>query len=428
MTADSAHGPKSPRHEPSKLEAREPLRERLDYLGWGPNDERYVREVAPRLQKDLDAWVERFYAHLMSFPRTAAFLQNPEQVARLKLKQRDHFLSLIQARFDESFMAGRRRVGLAHATENIDPEIFLGAYRLYVDYCLETIAQDADNPLADELARASSVMKAIFLDIGLTLESYFLESSRQVQSALSLLWRANNELRRFAQLTSHDLKTPLATVANFCDEVLDEFGEAIPDEARALVYSARQTLYRLSSLIDELLEATIAPHSPDAIDPVSSREALLEAVERVRPVLHQKSIELVLPEHLPLVWSNKVRLREAFYNVLANAAKFIHQDPGRIRVEVSDNDREAVFAFIDNGPGIPPEELQRVFAPFHRSSMHRDRPGTGLGLYFTKSIVEETGGHVWAESQLGRGTTIFLAIPRRPPQRDRAGNREPASE
>lgn len=416
----------SPSEQPAPGSAAPPsdeqavrLDERLAFLDWQPGDAALIHELAPRLEGSLDAWVEGFYRHLSTFPRTATFLQDEGLIARLKVKQRQHFSRLLAARFDAEFVAGRRQVGYTHALEGIEPELFLGAYRMYVQYCLEALAADQPPAIQADFARASALFKAIFLDIGLTLEAYFNEATHKLHSALSLLWKANNDLRRFAQLASHDLKTPLATVANLCDEVVDEFGAQIPTMARTQLESAREVMFRLSRLIDELLETTMTSPSPDALDPVASREALVESVERLRPLLNQKQIELVLPDSMPEVWGNKVRLREAFYNVLANAAKFLDKQPGRIRVEVSRLEREAVFAISDNGPGIPAEELHRVFAPFHRSAAHRDRPGTGLGLYFTKSIVEEAGGRVWVESQVGRGSTFFLAIPLEAPRRHR---------
>src|SRR5689334_22277441 len=79
------------------------------------------------------------------------------------------------------------------------------------------------------------LIKVIFLDIGLTLDAYFSQATQRLREALDMYWKANDDLRRFAQLTSHDLKTPLATVANLCDEVLDEFGDEIPVEAREMI-------------------------------------------------------------------------------------------------------------------------------------------------------------------------------------------------
>jgi signal transduction histidine kinase len=70
-----------------------------------------------------------------------------------------------------------------------------------------------------------------------------------------------------------------------------------------------------------------------------------------------------------------------------------------------------VIIFADNGPGIPPEERERLFAPFRRLAMHRDRPGSGLGLYFTKNLVTQLGGRIWVESEPGAGSRFHVQLP-----------------
>ncbi len=109
---------------------------------------------------------------------------------------------------------------------------------------------------------------------------------------------------------------------------------------------------------------------------------------------------------------SRVRLREAFYNVLSNAVKFSEKRPGKIDITARQSKDECTFAISDNGPGVPKEELERIFSPFRRLRMHQHRPGSGLGLYFTKNLIEQQAGRVWAESELGIGTTIFIQLKR----------------
>jgi len=105
-----------------------------------------------------------------------------------------------------------------------------------------------------------------------------------------------------------------------------------------------------------------------------------------------------------------VRLCESFYNLLSNAAKFIERKPGRIVIDLETRDDEYEFRVSDNGPGIPRDELERIFAPFRRLSIHRDRPGSGLGLYFTKTMLEHLRGRIWVESQVGEGSTFHVVL------------------
>ena len=301
-------------------------------------------------------------------------------------------------------------MGDAHAQLGVEPHLFLGAYNQYLQFALRALAETQPTVPRDYVESISSLLKAVLLDVGLTLDAYFGQATLALRSALDMLWKANSELRQFAQFTSHDLKTPLATVANLCDEALDEFGPKMPAEARRLIEAARDRTFRMSSTIDELLSSSIAIEAGEELQEVASEQALAEAVERVRPLLDKQRIELVLPARLPVVRGERVRLREAFYNLLSNAAKFIDKQPGRIQVEVQQRGSDWVLVFADNGPGIPAEELERIFVPFRRLPMHRDQPGSGLGLYFTKNLIEQQGGRVWAEAELGQGSRFYVLL------------------
>jgi len=390
------------------------LKQRLEFLQLEPADAARLRSLAAALEPQMTEFVERFYEHLFAFGETSRFLRNPELVARLKQSQRDHFQSMLAAPWDEDYSARRRRVGDVHAQVGIEPHLFLGAYNQYLQFALRALAETQPGAPPEYIEAIGSLWKAVMLDVGLTLHAYFQQATLSLRQALDMVWQANHELRQFAQFTSHDLKTPLATVANLCDEALDEFAGQMPAAARELIEAARNRTFRMSRMIDELLSSTISLEPGDAGEEepggVSSELALTEAIDRVRPILDEKRIELVLPAHFPRVAGDRVRIREAFYNLLSNAAKFIERRPGRIEVSVESRGPVALFVFADNGPGIPAEELERIFVPFRRLPMHRDRPGSGLGLYFTKNLVEQQGGRVWAESEPGRGSRFFVQL------------------
>lgn len=389
------------------------LSQRLAFLDLSAADAERLHQLRAQFRHSMDEFVELFYDHLFRFEPTARFLESPALVERLKEAQKHHLMSLVEAEWDDRYVERRQQVGRAHAEAGLEPQYFLGAYQLWARFCLRVFQQAAGRD-PDQLLWVESLLKAIFLDIGLTLDAYFSRSTQNLRQALDMLWKANVDLRRFAQLTSHDLKTPLATVANYCEEVLDAYGDQMPAEASELIAAARAGTFRMSKLIDELLASSVTT-TPGELDALAaSGEAMHEALDRLRPALRQKQIEVLLPDAWPMVCADRVRLREAFYNVLSNAVKFIDRQPGRIVVEVRSTDIEHVFSITDNGPGIPPEERERVFIPFGRLAMHHDRPGTGLGLYFTKSLIEEQGGRVWVESEVGRGSSFHMALPLEP--------------
>jgi signal transduction histidine kinase len=386
------------------------LSRRLAFLELDESDRARLRELGCRLGPSVTRFVDVFYRHLFRFEETARFLRDPDLVARLKEAQRQHLESMLQADWGDEYVARRYRVGEVHAQVGINPQTFLGAYNQYMQFCLRELSTQCDRPLAEFADQVGSLQKAVFLDIGLALEAYFTQATQALRQALDLVYRANTELRQFAQLTSHDLKTPLATMANLCDEALDEFGGEIPQEAASLVRAARDRAFRMSRTIDELLSSTMSLHTETSQDRVPSEEVISEAIDQVRALLDQKSIQLTVTAELPTIFGDRARLREVFYNLLSNAIKFSDKPRGRIDVGCTIRDSECIFTVADNGPGIPAEELSRIFVPFRRLPAHRNVPGSGLGLYFAKTMVEQQQGRIWIESEVGKGSTFYVLL------------------
>jgi signal transduction histidine kinase len=389
-----------------------PLNERLAFLQLGDSDVERLHSLAPVYQSIADHFVATFFDHLCAFEETARFLQDSQRVERLKQAQRKHFQSLLAAKWDEVYVADRQRVGQAHAEVGLDPHLFLGGYSQFVQHFFRDCAAAHQGDMQELTEQLVSLAKVVFLDLSLTLDAYFSHLTRELKTALDLYWQANSDLRRFAQLASHDLKTPIATVANLCEEALDEFGDTMPTELRELITAARARTLKNSAMIDDLLESALSLDHETSQEEVSSAEVIEEILERLRPVINEKQIRVRVPTTLPVVWGNKVRLREAFYNLLSNATKFIDKTPGRIEITVEETGPRCIFAIEDNGPGIPAGDLQRIFVPFRRLAEHRDKPGSGLGLYFTLHLIERDGGQVWAESAPGDGSRFCVALQR----------------
>lgn len=387
------------------------LGEHLDFLRLGSPEQERLRDILEIIRPQATAIVEQFYDHLLAFPHMAKHLTDSALVARLKQAQVRHLESMLTANWNAEYLEQRLRVGDVHAQIGIDPHSFLGAYNLYLREVFTLLAQHAG--LAEEpyLQQINTLVSAVLLDIGLTLEAYFAQGTGALRKALDMLWRANTSLRQFAQLTSHDLKTPLATVANLCDEVLDEFGPQLPAGARELIEAAQKRTYRMGTTIDELLATSITLQDDALPEAIPLDKPLQEALERIRPVLEQKRIQIAMSPRTPKLRVDRVKLREALFNLLSNAAKFVAESGGRIVIMSELEGSICRVSISDNGPGIPREELERIFVPFRRLPMHSNVPGSGLGLYFTKMLIEQLHGRIWVTSELGHGATFTIELP-----------------
>lgn len=185
----------------------------------------------------------------------------------------------------------------------------------------------------------------------------------------------------------------------------------MPAEACKLIRAARDRTFQNSRMIDELLSSTLSMHGPDAQVSLSLDEVLYEVRDRLAPAAATKGVTFQLPAQLPAVWGNKVRLRKAIYNLVSNAVKFIDKPNGKITIRAESRGSDALLIIADNGPGVPSEELESIFVPFRRLPSHRHLPGSGLGLYFTKQLIESEGGRIWVESTLGEGCRFFVQLP-----------------
>jgi signal transduction histidine kinase len=391
---------------------RDLLVERCAFLGITEADCRRVRALRPCAEEHVDWFVERFYEHLLSFASTRYFLRDPGLVEHLKGTQKNYLLSLFDAQLDAEYAMDRRRVGKAHADVGLDPEWFLGAYNLYLQDWFRFLAVQFEGRLDEYIETTGSLVKLTMLDIGLALDAYFARSTEQIRSALAMYAQTNTELQEFASLASHDLKTPLATVAALCEEFLDEFGHELPQAGIQLIDAARQRTLKMGTMLDDLLTASTTAAEPGRQVTVSPGVLIEEAIEPLRSLLAAQQVAVHVIEPLPIVSVNPTRLRCVFHNLVSNAAKFVERMPSRVRVWAESREREVVFCVEDEGPGIGPNDLRAIFAPFHRLPQHRHLPGTGLGLYFVRRMVEEQGGRAWVESTPGIGSKFFVALPR----------------
>jgi signal transduction histidine kinase len=168
---------------------------------------------------------------------------------------------------------------------------------------------------------------------------------------------------------------------------------------------------QLGQTVDELLSLSEASAQPDRRTRVSARRLFEGALERLQSEIESRRVRVILPDEMPEVVVHPGRLQEVFYNLLSNAVKYMDKEAGTVEVSVAAADGTHVFCVSDNGPGIAEADHLKIFAPFRRLPQHRHQPGSGLGLYFVKTIVEEQGGRVWVTSRLREGSRFFVALP-----------------
>jgi PAS domain S-box-containing protein len=215
---------------------------------------------------------------------------------------------------------------------------------------------------------------------------------------------------------THDLKNPLASISGHAQ--LLQRRQAYTERSVVAILSETR---RLGRLIDDLLDVTRAQTGQLTItrdwgDLLASVQA---AVEAARVVSTTHRVELAAPEGPLVAFFDRDRLEQVVQNLLLNAIKY-SPDGGTVRVQVDDRADEIWISVTDEGIGIAPDALPRLFRRFYRTPAARDRklPGLGLGLFVTRSLIEAHGGRIWAESAgPGQGSSFTVVLPRQPDQR-----------
>jgi two-component system phosphate regulon sensor histidine kinase PhoR len=224
---------------------------------------------------------------------------------------------------------------------------------------------------------------------------------------------ADRMRREFVGNVSHELRTPLASIKALADTLQDTVEDDPPASQRFLAKMDAQ-IDTMTQMVSELLELSRIESGqvPLHLAPTRPSDLVTPRLEQLRPQAERKEIELevAVPDNLPLVLADPERAGQVFANLLHNAIKFT-QPNGRIRVWAEAGEGEVVFGVADNGPGIPPYILPRIFERFFKSDRSRTGGGTGLGLAIAKHLVAAHGGRIWAESELGMGSTFCFALP-----------------
>ena len=257
---------------------------------------------------------------------------------------------------------------------------------------------------------------AAYVDADLELAS---ELARRAASALDnarLYERAQRAIRArddVLGVVSHDLRTPLSVISMCVSSVLaDEANDA--DRTREAMHTVHQSVEWAQRLIHDLLDVAAIEAGGLSLtrrleDPVLlvSRE-----VHLLRPLADERSVTMrtELPEHLPLVYVDADRLMQALGNLIGNALKFTPSG-STIRVGAVEDTGGVRFYVTDSGPGVPEEDLTRIFDRFWTARRTSRTRGTGMGLAIVRGIAEAHDGRAWAERNTDQGATFFVFIP-----------------
>ena len=237
------------------------------------------------------------------------------------------------------------------------------------------------------------------------------QAEERLKAAAADLARSNTELEQFAYVASHDLQEPLRMVASYTQLLARRYRSKLDQDADEFISFAVDGARRMQELINDLLAYSRVGTRALQLERVDANRVVDEVVRDLAPAIADSGGSVTRDE-LPSLQADPTQLRQLFQNLIANGIKFRRprQEP-RVHVSAARDGRRWVFGVHDNGIGIEPQYVERIFVLFQRLHTRDEYPGTGIGLAICKKIVERHGGAMWVESEPGHGTTFGFSLP-----------------
>ena len=242
----------------------------------------------------------------------------------------------------------------------------------------------------------------------------------ELAAAIDLMCEKLQELDRmkadFFASMSHELRTPLTSIKEGTGLLLDGVGGETSEKQRKLLGILAQESNRLISVVNSLLDLSKMEAGMMNYDfePSNVDSLIKRAIAEITPLVEAKQIKLesAIDTPLPSVRIDSERILQVLRNLLGNAVKFTPKG-GQISITANPGNGKLEVSVKDSGPGIPMDSLAVIFEKFNQGSRNgpHNRQGTGLGLAIAKNIVSSHGGKIWAESQLGKGSTFIFVLP-----------------
>jgi signal transduction histidine kinase len=270
-------------------------------------------------------------------------------------------------------------------------------------------------PIANKIKKAQSIGTKS-LNLRLEVKNDYDELGQLALTFNAMLGRIEQGFyvqQQFIRNASHEMRTPLTAITAEADLALQQTRD--PSHYRRALDNIRQRAESLDRLILQLLIMAKVETASVKVQPCAADEALLMALKTLEsncPEVGQRiHIHIDAPKATDLqVSCDPAILQTAYFNLLDNAIKYGAGQSARVRLFAH---RDSVSLEVaDKGPGIAPEEIEQVFEPFYRGRQSREASGSGIGLSLVKSIADKYGGSVRIESQLGKGTTFCLTLPK----------------
>ena len=255
---------------------------------------------------------------------------------------------------------------------------------------------------------AGNALRAVGIHQDITARK---EAEKQLARYAADLQRSNEELEQFAYVVSHDLQEPARIVESYLGLLTRRYESELDPEAATYIQQAQESAERMQQMIRALLNLSRVGGQDQVLVPTDVEAVVERTLRALQRAMEEVGAEVTCGP-LPTVMADEAQLGQVFQNLIANALKFRHADvPPRVHISARRDEESWVFAVADNGIGIDPQQVERIFEIFQRLHTWEEYPGTGIGLALARKIIERHGGRIGVESKPGEGATFYFTLP-----------------
>ncbi len=258
-------------------------------------------------------------------------------------------------------------------------------------------------------------LKTIAINLGSAIENEdserrLIELNQSLEKQTKELANSNSELEKFAYVASHDLQEPLRMITSFLAQIERKYEDLLDEKGKQYIHFATDGAKRMRQIIQDLLEYSRVGRVDMKREKVDINEIIKSVTILQRKVIEEKNAE-VKWDSLPIVKANKGAMQQLFQNLIQNALNYQKEEvKPKIKVWAEEEEKQWRLFVKDNGIGIDPKYSNQIFTIFHRLHGRDEYSGTGVGLAICKKIVEDHGGIIGVDSELGKGSTFFFTI------------------
>ncbi|MCG8615223.1 MAG: PAS domain-containing sensor histidine kinase [Desulfobacterales bacterium] len=250
----------------------------------------------------------------------------------------------------------------------------------------------------------------------LSLNEELSNMGRELHKKNAQLSILNREKNQFLGMAAHDLRKPIGLVLTYSDFLIDEAGPVLDEEHRGFLGTIQKSCIFMKRLVDDFLDVSAIEAGKFEMDlyPTQIREVLNQSLCLNSLQAEKKGITLLVDtdDSLPKSLMDAPKIEQVITNLVSNAIE--HTLPGTpVRICLDADQENLTFSVEDKGPGIPEDEIKKLFTPYLRTSIKKTggEKSTGLGMVITRKIIESHGGNIWIESRLDVGTCVYFTLP-----------------